>query len=116
MDRYLKAAVWEDLREKMVFLGGPRQVGKTTFALNLLAHGDETHPAYLSWDNLAAKRALLQGALPSDEKLIILDEIHKYKGWRMTSGSCFNLVDFPNRFSRGMPATGSDGSGSVRAG
>ncbi len=80
MDRYLKPAVLEDLREKMVFLGGPRQVGKTTFALNLLG-GDETHPAYLNWDDLAAKRALLQGALPGDEKLIILDEIHKYKGW-----------------------------------
>ena len=82
MERYLKAAVLEDLREKMVFLGGPRQVGKTTFALSLLDGGSETHPAYLSWDDLAAKRALLQGALPSNEKLIILDEIHKYKGWR----------------------------------
>jgi uncharacterized protein len=82
MERYLKAAVLEDLQEKMVFLGGPRQGGKTTFALSLLAGGNETHPAYLSWDDLAAKRALLQGALPSNEKLIVLDEIHKYKGWR----------------------------------
>ncbi len=82
MERYLRAAVLEDLKEKMVFLGGPRQVGKTTVALNLLPGGNETHPAYLSWDNLAAKRALLQGALPTNEKLIILDEIHKYKGWR----------------------------------
>ena len=82
MERYLKAAILQDLQEKMVFLGGPRQVGKTTFALKLLSDGNETHPAYLSWDNLAAKRALLQGALPSGEKLIILDELHKYKGWR----------------------------------
>jgi len=82
MERYLKAAVLEDLQEKMVFLGGPRQVGKTTFALGLLDGGSEKHPAYMSWDDLAAKRSLIQGALPSNEKLIILDEIHKYKGWR----------------------------------
>ncbi|MEI6218038.1 MAG: AAA family ATPase [bacterium] len=82
MERYLKAAVLEDLQEKMVFLGGPRQVGKTTFALSLLGGGTETHPAYLSWDNLTVRKSLLQGALPSGEELIILDEIHKYKGWR----------------------------------
>lgn len=61
MERYLKAAVLEDLQEKMVFLGGPRQVGKTTFALSLLTSGSETHPAYLSWDNLAASRKIRDG-------------------------------------------------------
>jgi hypothetical protein len=35
----------------MAFVGGPRQVGKTTFALSLLGEGhDESSPAYLSWD------------------------------------------------------------------
>jgi uncharacterized protein len=34
--RYLKASVASDLAEKMVFIGGPRQVGKTTFALSML--------------------------------------------------------------------------------
>ncbi len=82
MERYLKETLIEDLGEKMVFLGGPRQVGKTILALSLLAGGNETHPAYLNWDNPAARRMLLQGALPGGERLIILDEIHKYKGWR----------------------------------
>jgi predicted AAA+ superfamily ATPase len=32
----------------MVFVGGPRQVGKTTLALSLLGgEADERHPAYL---------------------------------------------------------------------
>ncbi len=82
MERYLKAAISEDLGEKMVFLGGPRQVGKTTLALSLLANGDETHPAYLNWDNPASRKMLMQGALPGGQRLVILDEIHKYKGWR----------------------------------
>jgi uncharacterized protein len=41
--------VTDALRRKMVFIGGPRQVGKTTFALSMLGTGaDETHPAYLN--------------------------------------------------------------------
>jgi hypothetical protein len=30
--RYLSPFIKEDLSKKMVFIGGPRQVGKTTFA------------------------------------------------------------------------------------
>jgi hypothetical protein len=37
-DRYLVEPILSDLRErKMVFLGGPRQVGKTTLACDLVA-------------------------------------------------------------------------------
>jgi predicted AAA+ superfamily ATPase len=82
MERYLKTAVERDLDEKMVFLGGPRQVGKTTLALSLLKDGNEEHPAYLNWDDISARKALLRGALPPDQNLVIFDEIHKYKGWR----------------------------------
>ncbi len=82
MERYLKATVADDLAEKMVFLGGPRQVGKTTLALSLLDGGDESHPAYLNWDDVNARRMLLQGALPSDQELVVFDEIHKFRGWR----------------------------------
>lgn len=80
--RYLEDTIVADLAEKMVFLGGPRQVGKTTLALHLLKNGSEAHPAYLNWDDVATKKPLQQGALPGDEDLIILDEIHKYKNWR----------------------------------
>jgi uncharacterized protein len=50
--RYLFNSVQEDLKEKMVFIGGPRQVGKTTLALSFLPSGSEREPAYLNWDNL----------------------------------------------------------------
>ena len=68
----------------MVFVGGPRQVGKTTLALSLLKTGTKTakHPGYLNWDDPAVRPPLLRGELPSREKLIILDEIHKYPKWR----------------------------------
>jgi predicted AAA+ superfamily ATPase len=35
--RYLTKNIREDLKEKMVFLGGPRQVGKTTLARDIIA-------------------------------------------------------------------------------
>jgi len=36
-ERYLKKPISEDLENRMVFVGGPRQVGKTTFALTFLS-------------------------------------------------------------------------------
>lgn len=82
MNRYLTPAIQTDLEEKMVFIGGPRQVGKTTLALSLVENGSENHPAYLNWDDVASRKALLQGELPGGQPLVILDEIHKHKGWR----------------------------------
>jgi len=80
--RYLKKPVKEDLQNKMVFVGGPRQVGKTTFALTFLPESTEKHPAYLNWDDISVRRGLLKGELPGGQKLFILDEIHKFSGWR----------------------------------
>jgi predicted AAA+ superfamily ATPase len=34
--RYIEEEIRKDLEEKMVFLSGPRQVGKTTLAKSLL--------------------------------------------------------------------------------
>ncbi len=80
--RYIENSVDEDLKSKMVFVGGPRQVGKTTFALTFLSEPSEKHPAYLNWDNILIRSALLRGELPSNESIIVLDEIHKFARWR----------------------------------
>ncbi|MCG2789773.1 MAG: ATP-binding protein [Actinomycetia bacterium] len=80
--RYIKDSIAEDLKSKMVFVGGPRQVGKTTFALTFLSEPSERHPAYLNWDNAIVRPALLKGELPPREKCIVLDEIHKFARWR----------------------------------
>lgn len=67
MERYLESPVKEDLQEKMVFIGGPRQVGKTTLAFHLLGAKDETHPAYLNWDIPSVQRMLVSGEIPATE-------------------------------------------------
>ena len=82
LPRYLLGAVREDLESKMVFLGGPRQVGKTTLALALLGAAGPRHPAYLNWDDPRARTSLLRGELPGGEDLLVLDEIHKFPRWR----------------------------------
>ena len=79
--RYLEKNIVTDLKEKMVFLGGPRQVGKTTFSQSLL-HGKAKSSAYLNWDSIEDRKKILAGEWPSNEKLIILDEIHKFAKWR----------------------------------
>lgn len=81
-ERYLKEAIAGDLPDRMVFIGGPRQVGKTTFALSFLDHLSVDHPAYLNWDDVRARSAILDGELPPRERLIVLDEIHKFTRWR----------------------------------
>ena len=80
--RYIKGSVEEDLKSKMVFVGGPRQVGKTTFALSFLPEPSEKHPAYLNWDDVSVRPAILKGELPAKQKFIVLDEIHKFARWR----------------------------------
>jgi predicted AAA+ superfamily ATPase len=80
-ERYLTEAVAEDLGEKMVFVGGARQVGKTTFAVSLLGKRFRS-PAYFNWDNRSDRREIMASRWPGDADLIILDEIHKLRGWK----------------------------------
>ena len=61
----------------MVFVAGPRQVGKTTLARRLLGR----RAGYLNWDVPADRGAILRGELPPS-KFWALDEIHKYRLWR----------------------------------
>lgn len=77
MERYLAGQVRQDLQKKMVFVGGPRQVGKTTMAL-AVAGGRK---GYLNWDAPEHRERILKRELP-DAPLLVFDEIHKYRAWR----------------------------------
>jgi predicted AAA+ superfamily ATPase len=82
MKRYLEEDIKEDLKEKMVLLGGPRQVGKTTFAKALLSSLPQDQGLYLNWDVVSHRKTLLKGELTKESRLVVLDELHKYKAWR----------------------------------
>lgn len=71
---------------QMAFLGGPRQVGKTTT-------GRVHSNAYVNWDNLDDRELVLAGPgalaerfgldrLRESRPTVLLDELHKYPLWR----------------------------------
>lgn len=92
MDRYLAKDIQELAlkRHKMAFISGPRQVGKTTLAKSF-KHTFKQF-VYRNWDesvfrklwtkspNSISESFLLEKI--KEEKLLILDEIHKSKGWK----------------------------------
>ena len=80
--RYLERYILEDLKDKMVFVSGPRQVGKTTLAKEIGETFFNEKYEYLNWDNRGDKKTILSGAYPANKKLFIFDEIHKYKNWK----------------------------------
>ena len=49
--RYLKSYIEEILKRKMAFIGGPRQVGKTTLALSFISPPSAKNPQYFNWDS-----------------------------------------------------------------
>lgn len=76
---------------QMVFLSGPRQVGKTTIAQWVGDHFPNS--IYLNWDVTENKRLIMEGVLAvgrtygveelkSQKTIIIFDEIHKYRHWK----------------------------------
>lgn len=79
LKRYLYGQITKDLKKKMVLLGGPRQVGKTTLAKRIL--GQEK--GYLNWDIAKDREKILTQEWPRTS-LWVLDEFHKFKHWRNT--------------------------------
>ncbi len=94
---YLKH-IEKDLDSKMVFIGGPRQVGKTTLAISLVKNFKPGHPAYLNWDNEEARRVIIKSEWSKDEPLIIFDEIHKRKGWQTFIKGIWDTWKFNQKF------------------
>ncbi|HVR72819.1 MAG TPA: AAA family ATPase, partial [Planctomycetota bacterium] len=76
--RYLVPHLRKDLREKLVLLSGPRQVGKSTLAKGLL----DEEGIYLNWDIRQDKRVIRDAAWPKDASLVVLDELHKLPKWK----------------------------------
>lgn len=96
--RTIEAAIRSDLSEKMVFIGGPRQVGKTTLALQFLDPPARSHPAYLNWDVTAHRQKIRREEFPLDEPLIVVDEVHKFRRWRGLLKGLFDQYHPARRF------------------
>ena len=77
--RYLAPFIREDLEKKMVFVGGPRQVGKTTLAQHIL---NLKSGRYFNWDYDTDRQAILKKQWADDAPLLVFDELHKFPRWK----------------------------------
>ncbi len=76
--RYIEESIQNDLIKKMVFLGGPRQVGKTTLAKNVI----KNRGLYLNWDDERDRKKILARQWSDDDQYLVFDELHKFPRWK----------------------------------
>lgn len=97
MKRFYTQPLYNDLshQRQMLFVSGPRQVGKTTLAKKLTT---QHNGHYFNWDNPQHRQWILESSshaadsellnqigiheLSNQRKLVAFDELHKYKNWK----------------------------------
>jgi len=107
MQRFYTDTIKKDLldQRQMLFVSGPRQVGKTTLAHFLTDAGGY----YYNWDNREHRQWILESTastansellnqlgvheLKSNRTLVALDELHKYKDWKNYLKGLFDLYE-----------------------
>ena len=87
MKRYLDDFIPRDLAKKMVFVTGPRQVGKTTLSQMLLAG---MAGQYLNYDVVEDRSLIMRQGWSPQASLLVLDEIHKMPAWKLWPKGVFD--------------------------
>jgi len=90
MHRYLEKPIIKDLKEKIVLLSGPRQVGKTTLSKQLI-----TPYTYLNYDSASDRKMINTQDWDRDVELIIFDELHKMKNWKSWIKGVYDTESIP---------------------
>lgn len=80
MKRKQFSQIIKDLEKKMVFIVGPRQVGKTWLAKEIGRNFQEA--VYLNYDSAEDRQIIKKESWPRKTEFLILDELHKMKGWK----------------------------------
>jgi predicted AAA+ superfamily ATPase len=106
ISRYIEHPVIEDLKRKMVFIGGPRQAGKTTLSRHLCERmGAEPSKRYLTWDAAEDRENIMLERFPAGTGPLVLDEIHKYSRWRQVAKGLFDKRKSERHKYTGVPTT-----------
>jgi len=80
MKRAQESRIIKDISRKMVFITGPRQVGKTFLAREI--GKTIQHSVYLNYDSFEDRDIIKKAKWLPETELLILDELHKMKGWK----------------------------------
>lgn len=101
MKRAIEKDILRDLSKKMVFLGGPRQVGKTTLAHHILknfSYKKAKSGLYLNWDFDDDKYKIIKKQWDEDHQLIVFDELHKYRRWKNWIKGIYDKTHLSHQF------------------
>ena len=86
----METSIRQDLKEKIVLLSGPRQVGKTTLSRQLVpAH------VYLNFDAAADRQIIHAGEWDRDAELVVFDELHKMNKWKSWIKGIYDVEGIP---------------------
>ena len=93
-------------QRQMLFVSGPRQVGKTTLAKAIV---EQQHGQYYNWDNRQHRQWILESVsnmsnatllnqmgvheLRDQRAVVAFDELHKYKDWKNYLKGLFDLYE-----------------------
>ena len=80
INRNISKKILSDLKKKMVFIVGPRQVGKTWLSKQVMK--EYKNPIYLNYDNSDHREILKKQAWLPTVDLVVFDEIHKMPKWK----------------------------------
>ena len=90
MRRYLESSIKKDLKEKIVILSGPRQVGKTTLSQQITP----SH-SYLNFDSSSDRKIIHKEEWNRDVEMVIFDELHKMKNWKSWIKGIYDTEGIP---------------------
>jgi len=102
--RYLFQIVKDDAlaSNKMAFISGPRQVGKTTLAKEFLS----SEQNYFNWDQTSFRKTLAKNPdavlEQSNTGIVVLDEIHKDRRWKQRLKGLYDSANQVVREGRSM--------------
>ena len=92
MRRHLEESIKRDLKEKIVILSGPRQVGKTTLSKQIIPSY-----TYLNFDSSFDRNIIRKQEWDRDVQLVIFDELHKMKNWKSWLKGIYDTEGIPPR-------------------